>query len=134
MTREILKRSTAAVFALGLLAAPALAQGMMDWDSNADGMFSQDEFNTGFTENGAFTSWDPDADGTLDENEFSSGFGDNDVGAFGDWDSSGDGLIDQDEWNAGNFGRYDADGSGMIEEPEFGQPNDDMGDGGLFDI
>lgn len=133
MTFDIKKLTATSAIALSLLAAPAMAQGAMDWDSDADGALSQDEFNTGFGEAGAYGAWDGDADGMLSEDEFNAGFGDA-GGDFSDWDTDADGSLNEEEWNAGNFGRYDADGSGVIEEPELGQVNDDMGDGGLFDI
>ena len=127
------KKLAASVFALSLLAAPAMAQGMMDWDTDADGMFSEDEFNTGFTNMGGYAGWDTDADGFLNENEFGAGFGD--VGEdFGAWDADADGLLSEDEFGAGNFGRYDADESGYIEEAEFGLADEDFGEGGLFDM
>lgn len=131
---DIKKLTAASALAVALIAGPALAQGMMDWDTDADGMFSEDEFNTGFSSTGNFGAWDPDTDGTLDEAEFSAGYGDTDVGAFSDWDSSGDGLIDETEYNAGNFRRYDADQSGFLEESESGLANDDFGDDGLFNM
>jgi len=91
-----------------LLATPALAQddGVGAWDGDGDGALSEEEFNTGFSEGGAYDEWDADDDGMLSEDEF----------------------------NSGVFGGYDDDESGVIEEPELGDVGDDMGDGGLFDV
>lgn len=129
----ITKTAASAAFALSLLAAPVMAQGLMDWDLDADGVFSQDEFNTGFTNMGAYGGWDTDADGMLNQDEFGAGFGD--VGGdFGAWDADGDGLLTQDEWNAGNFSRYDVDRSGSIDASEVNQMDTDLGQGGLFNM
>jgi EF hand len=97
---------TGIALALGLAAAPAMAQ---DWDA-----------------------WDANGDGILDTEEFASGFGENDV--YGSWDADQDGMLSEDEFNEGVFGSYDADDSGAIEEPEYGDLGDDMGDGGLWDV
>ncbi len=88
-----------------LAAGPALAQGMSDWDSDGDGMISQDEFVQGRSmaqgeEGGTFIKWDEDADGMLTEEEF----------------------------NAGMFKKFDRDQSGTIDEPEFGKVEDDLYD------
>lgn len=101
-------RKTAAISAVvvTLIAGPALAQGMGDWDSNSDSMLDQNEFSTGWADNNAFGTWDADSDG----------------------------LLSQDEFDAGVFGGYDQDDNGMIDEPEFGDAGDDMGDGGFWDI
>ncbi len=97
-----------------LLATPALAQ-----DDAEDGM---DEVG----------AWDGDGDGALSEEEFNTGFSEG--GAYDEWDADEDGMLSEDEFNAGVFGGYDDDESGVIEEPELGDAGDDMGDGGLFDV
>lgn len=89
-----------------LLVTPALADFQEEWDSDGDGALSEEEFNTGFSEGGAYDAWDADDDGMLTEDEF----------------------------NFGVFGGYDDDESGVIEEPELGDAGDDIGDGGLFDV
>ena len=98
---------TAITLALGLAAAPAMAQEDLGaWDTDQDGILSEEEFGTGFGENEAFDTWDADDDG----------------------------LLSEDEFNAGVFGGYDEDESGAIEEPEFGDIGDDMGEGGFWDV
>jgi hypothetical protein len=106
MRYELSKLATISAVALTLTAAPAFAQEIGDWDADADGMLSEEEFGVGFGEDGV----------------------------YGGWDEDGDGALSEDEFNAGVFGGYDEDESGIIEEPEFGDVGDDIGDGGLFDI
>ena len=102
-----LSTMTAIALALGLAAAPAMAQDDWSaWDGNGDGVIDNDEFTTGFGDLGVYDTWDTDADGTLTEDEF----------------------------NTGVFGGYDADDSQGIEEPEYGDLGDDMGDGGFWDV
>ena len=105
MPKDLGKIASISAVALALFATPLAAQ-ELDWDEDDDSIVSQDEFNTGFGEEGI----------------------------FGGWDGDGDGFLSEDEFNAGIFGGYDADDSGAIEEPEFGDVGDDVGDGGLFDI
>jgi hypothetical protein len=134
MPEYIIKLATSSALALSLFVAPASALEFPSWDNDGDGAIGEEEFSTGFGDNGAFGSWDGDGNGGLDETEFNSGFGDRDVGTFSEWDESGDGLVDDREFSSGIYGHYDDDGSGAIEEPEFGDVGDDLGDGGLFDI
>lgn len=98
---------TAITLALGLAAAPAVAQ--EDWGA-----------------------WDANEDGILDNGQFGAGFGENEV--FETWDADGDGLLSEDEFSEGVFGSYDHDDSGAMEEPESGDLGDDMGDGGFWDV
>jgi len=105
---DYIKLAGASALAALLLATPALAQ--------------EDEVG----------AWDGDGDGALSEEEFNTGFGEG--GAYDEWDADDDGMLTEDEFNGGVFGGYDDDESGVIEEPELGDVGDDMGDGGLFDI
>lgn len=79
-----------------LAAGPALAQGMGDWDTDGDGVLSQDEYVEGWRL----------AQGGQD-------------GTFSKWDENRDGVLTEAEFNAGVFHKYDRDRSGMIEAPEF---------------
>lgn len=103
---DYIRLAGASALAALLLATPALADWHTEWDGDGDGALSEEEFNTGFDEGGAYDEWDADDDGMLTEDEF----------------------------NSGVFGGYDDDESGVIEEPELGDAGDDMGDGGLFDV
>ena len=98
---------TAITLALGLAAAPAMAQ--EEWEA-----------------------WDTDEDAILSEEEFGTGFGENEV--FETWDADDDGLLSEDEFSEGVFGAYDEDESGALEEPELGDVGDDIGDGGFWDV
>ena len=98
---------TAIALALGLAAAPAMAQeDLSTWDTDEDGILSEEEFGTGFGENEAFDTWDAD----------------------------GDGLLSEDEFKSGVFGSYDEGDSGAIEERKLGDIGDDVGDGGFWDV
>lgn len=98
---------TAIALALGLAAAPAMAQD--DW-----------------------SAWDANSDGLIDNEEFNTGFGENDV--YGTWDSDGDGSLTEDEFNTGVFNSYDEDGDGSLNEEEFATFSDDAGDEGFWDV
>ncbi len=111
MTIEFKKIIGICAILAALTAGPVMAQGLTDWDGDADGVLSQDEFNEGWGTN----------------------YGD-DESAFSTWDEDEDGMLSEDEYNNGVFGSYDDDDSGMIEEPEFGDVGDDMGDGGFWDV
>lgn len=140
---------SAAVLALG--ASPVLAQNAYgDWDTNADAGIDQQEWNTGWGQNGVFDRFDANSDGMLSKDEFNEGLGTNSTGsvgtagstfndrfgetAYNDWDADGDGNLSEDEFNEGVYAGYDQDDSGVIEEPEFGDYGDDIGDGGFWDV
>lgn len=106
MTNPFAKLTGAVALLAALAGAPAFAQDANDWDSDGDGALSEDEFNTGWGEYGAYDSWDSD----------------------------GDGMLSEDEFNTGIYDSYDYDDSGVIEEPEYGDLDDDMGDGGFWDV
>jgi hypothetical protein len=133
--------ATAALFALAL---PAVAQmaSPMTYDTDADGMINQDEFNAGFTESGSYTGYDADGDGMLNQQEFDSAFtnregfgemmGEREFGTFSDYDTDADGMLNEDEYNTAFFNQYDMDGSGDIDEAERGMIESDMEEDGLF--
>jgi hypothetical protein len=107
MKGKYLRSLGVAALAIPLLAAaPAMADRFGDWDGNDDGVLDGNEFTTGFRENGAYDAWDADDDGSLTEDEF----------------------------NDGVLGAYDDDGNDTLDELEFGNIEDDIGDGGLFDL
>lgn len=126
------------------LAAPAMAQtAATDWDTDADGALSNEEFNTGFGGEATFSRLDSDGDGMVSQEEYTTasegmsdmwGERDYEMGTFSDADANADGMLDESEYNDSWFNTYDADDSGAIEEPELGDVGDDIGDGGLFDV
>ncbi|WP_104017562.1 EF-hand domain-containing protein, partial [Roseovarius nitratireducens] len=89
-----------------LAAGPAVAQGMGDWDTDGDGLLSQDEYVEGWRL----------AQGEQD-------------GTFSKWDQDNDGVLTEAEFNAGVFMNYDRDRSGMIEKPEFEKADRDIREG-----
>ena len=111
-----------------------------DWDADGNGALSQEEWNTGWENEGAFDTWDSDDDGLLSQNEFETGIGDGEAFADNDdfgydlWDTDGDGLLDSDEVNEGFYNTYDENSDNVIEEPEYDDFGDDMGDAGAFDV
>lgn len=95
--------------AVGALAAllsttSALADFHTDWDADADGILSEEEFRQGFTARVNLADWDADADGRLSSVEFEGGV----------------------------FGRYDRDASDAIEAAEVGVLEDDFGREGVW--
>ncbi|WP_420454593.1 hypothetical protein [Rubrivirga sp.] len=49
--------------------ADVLGDGLVTYDTDADGMLSEDEYNTGIGD-GAFGTYDTDADGFLNDDEY----------------------------------------------------------------
>lgn len=103
---DITKVIGAGALAALLLATPALADFHEEWDADADGLLSEEEFRDGFDEAGVFEEWDED----------------------------GDGLLAAEEFEAGLFGGYDDDADGLVGEAEIGDVGDDLGEAGLFDF
>lgn len=90
-----MKRSLAVVAAVAAsvlgaagLSLPAPAA---DWDTDGNGVLSQEEFGQGFRNEGVFNKWDEDGDGMLSEDEFTSG-------VFIDYDRDGSGELDESEY------------------------------------
>jgi hypothetical protein len=140
MTRIWLAGCAAASFALAL-AAPASAADYKTLDTNADNSVSQEEWNAGIDQSGAFKRWDANADAALDQSEFTTGTsttfktdmsaGKFDQTRFGDhaaWDANKDGKIDQSEFNTGMYKFYDTDtGSAGLTSDEIGTMNPVLG-------
>ena len=83
--------------ALSLTAVPLTAQ-ERNWDSDGDGVITRDEFDAGWSEEGAFDAWDADEDGALSEDEFGDGaYSRYDQDDSGDWDVNDWELFDGDE-------------------------------------
>lgn len=136
------KMLLATTVALPLVAAPAFAAEVGEWDQDNDGALNEQELRSGFESSGLFEDWDTDDDGVLSENEFDSGLGDGGDAfnqrfgdtAFTDWDEDGDGSLAEDEFYGGVYAGYDDDGDDVIEEPELSDLGDDMGDAGFWDV
>lgn len=107
---------------------------MEDWDTDASGDVSREEWNTGMRNQGMFDEWDSDSDGLLTEDEFNEGLAAGGDYDYQGWDSDNDGLLSQDETSEGLYDTYDENGDQRIDEPEFGDFGDDVGDEGLFDV
>ena len=107
---------------------------MEDWDTDASGDVSREEWNTGMRNQGMFDEWDSDSDGLLTEDEFNEGLAASGDYDYQGWDSDNDGLLSQDETSEGLYDTYDENGDQRIDEPEFGDFGDDIGDEGLFDV
>lgn len=101
---NLTKLTGAGAVAALLSATPALADFHMDWDVDADGAMTVDEFREGFSQR-------------VD---------------FGAWDGDGDGLLSEDEFAGRIFGRYDLDATDAIEEAEHTRLEEDFGEGALW--
>lgn len=128
-------RTSIALAATLALAAPAAAQATMDWDTDASGGLSRDEWDAGMGSSTTFGDWDANADSSLDSTEFSGGL-------FSRFDADGDGRLSEQEWEDGfvtwhgeaaggaDFASWDSDGDGAINREEFVAGYDSQG---LFD-
>ena len=89
-----------------------------DYDTNADGVLTQDEIDTGL-----YTRYDVNGDGIIDQSEYDAYpgvFG----GTFADYDTNADGGLTQDEYQSAYdgssvFDSLDANGSGDIDQTEY---------------
>ncbi|SFH26567.1 hypothetical protein SAMN04488020_1098 [Palleronia marisminoris] len=109
-----------------LAGVPAVAQGITDWDTDADGVLRESEFTQGVFDSGVFEEWDTDDDEAVGYSELSSGL-------YSAWDANDDGELSVDEWDSavdlwfGEFDvnlsveNWDADGNGIISEGEFAE-------------
>ena len=140
-------RLLAAAATAALLSAPAGAQ-MFGEDYGSD--LSQDRFQQGLGESGAYGAWDRDDNAMLDQDEFARGvywswdadndqqvteeeftagtdrwFGEDFESAFTDWDADGDGVINQQDfaanWDREYYSDWDTNQDAMLDEQEFGQ-------------
>ena len=127
-----IKLATVSALGLALSAGTVMAQDSMmgDYDSDADAMVSQDEFNTGFGGSGTFGRMDADQSGSLSEDEMAADT--SGTMMMGDLDTDASGDLSEDEFNQGTFTGYDTDQSGDLDETEFGQVDTDFGEGGRF--
>lgn len=113
------------LYAMALLVADAAgAQKMRDWDTDASGDLSRDEWAAGMASGTDFADWDADGSGTLDAGEFAGG-------VFGRLDTDDDDALSQAEFDAGamswlgtdaasqSFTTWDADRDGTISSDEF---------------
>ena len=119
-------RLTLAATLTALASAPAIAQGIADWDIDGDGVLDESEFTQGVFDSSVYDDWDADDDGAIGYAELSSGL-------YSAWDASDDGELSIDEWDGavdlwfGEFDvnlsveNWDADGNGVISEPEFAE-------------
>ncbi|CAN5732367.1 hypothetical protein BH24DEI2_BH24DEI2_07480 [soil metagenome] len=100
----------------------------VDLDTNADGVLTSDELDTGI-----YTRYDANADGIVDQVEYDTNpglFG----GAFADYDLDGSGDLNQDEYRGAYegssvFDSLDTDGSGDINQEEYDTNPDLLGTG-----
>lgn len=141
---------------VALTISPAMAQDAATWDADGDTALTQEEFATGFNGRGILGDWDQDADGLLSEDEFGQGvygtydrdlsgdlsedeygigddmaagapgfWGDDEVGYdYEAWDIDGDGILLSNEFadgfgEIGTLGEWDIDGDGALSEDEF---------------
>ena len=135
MTHYIKLAGATALSAL-LLATPALADFHEEWDGDADGALSEEEFGAGLGEVGSFGAWDQDDDGALNEEEYGAG-------VFGAYDEDDSGALEEEErvafeeddagrWGA-DYGAWDADEDGSLSEEEFGAGFAERGGFGAWD-
>lgn len=100
---------------------------MSDWDSNGDGMLTEDEFYDGVSDAGLYDDWDTDSDGLIEESEYSQiGIDD----SYDSWDANSDGYLDSGEFYDGIYSYYDENEDGHWDDGEW----DDAGDAGWFDV
>ena len=120
-----MKRFSALLLTAALASTgPAAAQVVENWDTDGDGVITQDEWNTGLTEMGLFSDWDADGDGSLTSDEFAGGL-------FDRFDEDGDGALTVSEWDTGidnfygeaavdaSFETWNTDGDEVLSEEEF---------------
>lgn len=98
----------ASALALGVLVAlPAQADRMSDWDLNGDGLVSAKEFIAGWGDEGIFYRSDLDRDGTLSKSELNEPL-------FSALDTNQDGVISKEEHGGGMFDRFDVNNDNQI--------------------
>lgn len=126
MPFRLLLAGTVAAFTLA--AAPAAADMFEDWDADASGGLTSEEFNSGLAEEGVFDDWDANEDGLLDDDE---------IGELGladdDWDLDDDDYLDENEFGTGYYDAYDTNDDDLLDPDEWELFEDDAGDDGWFD-
>ena len=125
---KVTRTLTAIALALGLGAAPALAQEGAALDADENNEITQEEWSTYGDE--TFGEADADQGGYVDEEEYNTwatsnfgepGGGDDDGALFGLFDTNDDVQVDEDEWFGDDaYGELDDDESGALDENEFG--------------
>lgn len=85
-----------------------------------------------YAEDNGWADWDADQSGDISQDEWDTGF--EDEGLYSDWDADGDGALNEDEFGTGIFNTYDRDGDGVWNEEEYNAFGDDAGDGGFWDV
>jgi hypothetical protein len=135
MKRHALASAIALAAAQFGVAQPAAAQMMSDWDTDASGGLSREEWSAGIESGTMFDDWDADGNDAIDQDEFAGGL-------FGRFDADGDDELTPGEWEDGidrwfadstldlDFARWDADGDGSVGSEEF---RDGFRTTGLYD-
>ncbi len=131
MTLTLRNLAMTSILALGLGAAPALADCHGDWDTNQDTVLDQAEYGTAYGENAWFSERDLDSDGFLSEDEYTTGL-------YGSYDRDQDGLFSEEEQQVGyrstdDYGIWDGDADGALTEDEFGVGLGEVGTFGTWD-
>jgi hypothetical protein len=105
----------------------ALADDLVDYDADADGALSADEYYGYVTDVGIYSDWDADGDGFIEDDEFGLVGLDED---WTDWDVDRNDYLDSAEMYDGIFGVYDENEDGHWDGGEW----DDAGEAGIFDL
>ena len=150
----LIKFTTAGAFAALLSATPAFADFHIEWDHDADGALSMEEFREGFVARVSLTEWDLDVDGRLSEDEFGGAIYsrydvdatdaieeaertrlDGDFIGEGVWSTAAvpDGEV-AEELDVASLEPWDVDGDGVILRNEFLDGFRDWGTFGEFDV
>jgi len=90
-------------------------------DANGDGNISKDEFFGSVSDVGTYSDWDSDSDGLLTEDEFNEVGWDYD---FVTWDVDGNSYLDGGEVYDGYFNTYDEDENGHWDDGEWDDAGD----------
>lgn len=115
----------AAGFALA--GSVALADDLVDYDADADGALSADEYYGYVSDVGIYSDWDADKDGFIEDDEFGLLGLDDD---WTDWDVDRNDYLDSGEMYDGLFSAYDENEDGHWDGGEW----DDAGAAGVFDL
>lgn len=108
--------------ALSLASTMALAaSGSSVQDANSDGNISKDEFFGSMSDVGVYSDWDSDNDGLLTEDEFNELDWDYD---FATWDADSNTYLDAGEFYDGYYNSYDEDENGHWDENEWDDAGD----------